>query len=87
VVETNGAPSHLDVNEAQLVAELLAKKLELTIAEANLSHTKITAPGNGHIAKVHVGSGQWSLQETPVMTFVGNMRWVDAHYRQHRSST
>jgi len=71
----------LDVDEAQLVAELLAKKLGLAIAEANLSYTKITAPGNGRIAEVHVGRGQLVSPETHVITFLGNMRWVDANYR------
>jgi membrane fusion protein (multidrug efflux system) len=71
----------LEVDEAQLVAELMTKKLELTIAQANLSYTKLTAPGNGRIAELHVRSGQVVSPGTHVMTFLGNMRWVDANYR------
>jgi membrane fusion protein, multidrug efflux system len=76
----------LEVSDARLFAEVMVKKLELMIAEANLSYTKITAPGNGRIAELHVRPGQLVSPGTHVMTFLGNMRWVDANYHRTQIS-
>jgi len=74
--------SVLESQETQLVADLHAKQAALTVAQVNLGYTQIVAPADGTVGERQVRSGQLVTPGTQVMTFVENLRWVVANYRE-----
>ena len=72
----------LESQDLQLVADLHAKEAGLQAAQVNLGYTRIVAPGDGTVGERQVRVGQLVSPGTQVMTFVENIRWVAANYRE-----
>ena len=74
--------SVLESQESQLIADLHAKEAALEVAQVNLGYTKITAPEDGSVGERQVRPGQLVSPGTQVLTFVSNVKWVQANYRE-----
>jgi membrane fusion protein, multidrug efflux system len=72
----------LESQDMQLVADLHAKEAALEVAQVNLGYTRIVAPGDGTVGERQVRTGQLVSPGTQVMTFVENVRWVAANFRE-----
>src|SRR5215475_1767300 len=72
----------LESQDLQLVADLHAKEAALEVAQVNLGYTRILAPANGAVGERQVRVGQLVSPGTQVMTFVENIRWVAANFRE-----
>jgi membrane fusion protein (multidrug efflux system) len=72
----------LESQELQLIADLHAKEAALTAAQVNLGYTRISAPGDGNVGEKQVRPGQLVSPGTQVVTFVSNVKWVQANYRE-----
>ncbi|HUK47704.1 MAG TPA: HlyD family secretion protein [Terriglobales bacterium] len=72
----------LESQESQLVADLHAKEAALEVAQVDLGYTRIYAPADGTVGERQVRAGQLVSPGTQVMTFVANVRWVEANFRE-----
>jgi membrane fusion protein (multidrug efflux system) len=72
----------LESQELQLIADLHAKEAAFTVARVNLGYTKIEAPADGSVGERQVRPGQLVSPGTQVITFVSNIKWVQANYRE-----
>jgi len=72
----------LQSQEKQLVADLHAKEAALTAAQVNLGYTRIVAPEDGTVGERQVRPGQLVAPGMQVLTFVENVRWVVANFRE-----
>lgn len=72
----------LESQGIQLVADLHAKEAALQVAQVNLGYTRIVAPADGTVGERQVRPGQLVSPGTQVMTFVENIRWVAANFRE-----
>jgi membrane fusion protein (multidrug efflux system) len=72
----------LESQDSQLVADLHAKEAALEVAQVNLGYTRIVAPADGTVGERQVRTGQLVAPGTQVMTFVENIRWVAANFRE-----
>jgi membrane fusion protein, multidrug efflux system len=72
----------LESQDMQLVADLHAKEAALEVAQVNLGYTRIVAPADGTVGERQVRTGQLVAPGTQVMTFVENIRWVAANFRE-----
>ncbi len=76
------AKAVLESQDAQLIADLHSKEAALTVAQVNLGYTKISAPGDGSVGERQVRPGQLVSPGTQVISFVSNIKWVQANYRE-----
>jgi membrane fusion protein, multidrug efflux system len=72
----------LESQDQQLIADLHAKEASLSVAKINLGYTKISAPADGTVGERQVRPGQLVSPGTQVVTFVAEMKWVQANYRE-----
>lgn len=72
----------LNSQELQLIADLHAKEAALTVARVNLGYTTIDAPGDGNVGERQVRPGQLVSPGTQVISFVSQVKWVQANYRE-----
>jgi len=72
----------LESQDIQLVADLHAKEAALEVARVNLGYTKILAPADGTVGERQVRPGQLVSPGTQVMTFIENIRWIAANFRE-----
>src|SRR5215467_13126400 len=72
----------LESQDIQLVADLHVKEAALEVAKVNLGYTQIFAPADGTVGERQVRTGQLVSPGTQVMTFVENVRWVAANFRE-----
>jgi len=72
----------LESQQSQLIADLHAKEAALTVAQINLGYTRILSPADGTVGERQVRPGQLVSPGTQVMTFVENIRWVAANFRE-----
>jgi membrane fusion protein (multidrug efflux system) len=72
----------LESQQQQLIADLHAKEAALTVAQVNLSYTKIHAPADGTVGERQVRTGQLVSPGTQVLTFVSETKWIQANYRE-----
>src|SRR5579862_1151850 len=72
----------LESQDIQLVADLHAKEAALQVAQVNLDYTRIVAPADGTVGERQVRTGQLVSPGTQVMTFIENIRWVAANFRE-----
>jgi membrane fusion protein, multidrug efflux system len=72
----------LESQDSQLVADLHAKEAALAVAQVDLGYTRIVAPADGTVGERQVRAGQLVSPGTQVMTFVENIRWVAANFRE-----
>jgi membrane fusion protein, multidrug efflux system len=72
----------LKSQEAQLLADLDAKKAALAAALSNLAYTRISAPTDGQVGERKVLPGQMVNPGTQVISLVGDDLWVQANYRE-----
>jgi membrane fusion protein (multidrug efflux system) len=82
VLAEQRSKSVLESQESLLIADLHAKEAALEVAQVNLGYTKITAPGDGAVGERQVRPGQLVSPGTQVLTFVSNVKWVQANYRE-----
>src|SRR6201993_2699046 len=76
------AKAVLESQDNQLVADLHAKEAALEVARVNLGYARILAPADGTVGERQVRPGQLVSPGTQVMTFVENIRWVAANFRE-----
>jgi membrane fusion protein (multidrug efflux system) len=76
------AKAVLESQNQQLLADLHAKEAALTVAQVNLSYTKIHAPADGTVGERQVRPGQLVSPGTQILTFVAETKWVQANYRE-----
>jgi membrane fusion protein, multidrug efflux system len=74
--------SVLDAQEAQLIADLGAKRASLKVAPVKLDYTKIVAPEDGNLGEKKVRPGQFVSAGTQVASLVGRKVWVIANYKE-----
>ena len=72
----------LESQEQQLIADLHSKDAALTVAQVNLSYTKIHAPADGTVGERQVRTGQLVSPGTQILTFVSETKWIQANYRE-----
>jgi membrane fusion protein, multidrug efflux system len=72
----------LGSQELQLIADLHAKEAALTVAQVNLGYTTIQAPADGTVGERQVRPGQLVSPGTQVISFVSQVKWVQANYRE-----
>jgi membrane fusion protein (multidrug efflux system) len=72
----------LESQDQQLIADLHAKEAALTVAQVNLSYTKIHAPADGTVGERQVRTGQLVSPGTQILTFVADTKWIQANYRE-----
>ena len=72
----------LNSQELQLFADLHAKEAALTVAQVNLGYTTIAAPADGIVGERQVRPGQLVSPGTQVISFVSQVKWVQANYRE-----
>jgi len=72
----------LSSQELQLIADLHAKEAALTVAQVNLGYTTIDAPADGNVGERQVRPGQLVSPGTQVISFVSQIKWVQANYRE-----
>ncbi len=76
----------LESEVGDLVADLHAKEAALSVAEVNLSYTRIVAPADGTVGERQVHPGQLVSPGTQVMPFLDATRWVAANFRETQLS-
>ena len=72
----------LNPQELQLIADLHAREAALTVAQVNLGYTTIQAPADGTVGERQVRPGQLVSPGTQVISFVSQIKWVQANYRE-----
>jgi membrane fusion protein (multidrug efflux system) len=74
--------SVLESQDMQLIADLHAKEATLTVTQVNLGYTKIEAPADGTVGERQVRPGQLVSPGTQIISFVSQIKWVQANYRE-----
>jgi membrane fusion protein (multidrug efflux system) len=72
----------LNAKDAGLLAQIEARKAAITIAQVNLSYTKIFAPSDGSVGEFRVHPGQLVGAGVQVVNLVQSGVWVQANYRE-----
>lgn len=73
----------LNVQEAQLAAQVRGAEAQATLARSNLSYTRITAPAEGMVGQRQVRPGQFVNVGTQVIAVVPLPNvWVVANYKE-----
>jgi len=72
----------LNAKDAGLLAQIEAKKAAITVAQVNLSYTKIFAPADGAVGEFHVHPGQLVAAGIQVVNLVQSGVWIQANYRE-----
>jgi membrane fusion protein (multidrug efflux system) len=73
----------LDVQEAQLQAQVRAAEAQVTLARNNLDYTRIVSPADGLVSLRQVRAGQFVNVGTQVISVVPLPRiWVIANYKE-----
>ena len=70
----------LDSRDAVYRADIRAKRAAITVAEVNLSYTRITAPANGEVGKRDVQEGQLVTPGMQIIALVRGDVWILANY-------
>lgn len=70
----------LDSRDAVYRADIRAKRAAITVAEVNLSYTRITAPANGEVGKRDVQEGQLVTPGMQIIDLVRGDVWILANY-------
>jgi membrane fusion protein (multidrug efflux system) len=70
----------LDSHDAVYRADIAAKRAAITVAEVNLSYTRITAPANGEVGKRDVQEGQLVTPGMQMVELVRGDVWILANY-------
>jgi membrane fusion protein, multidrug efflux system len=73
-----------DTQEAQLQADVLAKRASLKLAQVGLDYTRILAPNDGIVGERKVRNGQLVSAGTQVLSIVGTRTWVVANYEEEQ---
>jgi membrane fusion protein (multidrug efflux system) len=74
--------SALNAKDAGLLAQIEAKKAAITVAQVNLSYTKIYAPSDGSVGEFRVHPGQLVGAGVQVVDLVQSGVWIQANYRE-----
>jgi membrane fusion protein (multidrug efflux system) len=74
--------SALNAKDAGLLAQIEARKAAITVAQVNLSYTKIFAPSDGSVGEFHVHPGQLVGVGVQVVNLVQSGVWIQANYRE-----
>jgi membrane fusion protein (multidrug efflux system) len=72
----------LESQDLQLLADLHGKEAALAGALVNLGYTRIFSPGDGNVSERQVRPGQLVSPGTQVLTYVDNIKWIEANYRE-----
>jgi len=72
----------VDAKEAELRAEIAARRSALSSARIALGYTIIKAPSAGYIASRNVLPGQMVAPGTTVVTLVEQMPWIQANFKE-----
>jgi membrane fusion protein (multidrug efflux system) len=82
VLAATGSRQLVDAKEAQLRAEIDARKAALDAAKIALGYTVIAAPAAGYIASRNVLPGQMVTPGTTVVSLVEEAPWVQANFKE-----
>jgi membrane fusion protein (multidrug efflux system) len=82
VVAATSSRELLNAKEAQLRAEIEAKRAGLESAKIALGYTTIVAPSAGYIASRNVLPGQMVTPGTTVVSLVQQVPWVQANFKE-----
>ena len=82
LVEAIQQRAALDSKDDVLRAQIEAKKAAITVAEVNLSYTKIYSPANGTVGEFRVHTGQLVGAGIQVVELVQSGVWIQANYRE-----
>jgi membrane fusion protein (multidrug efflux system) len=74
--------SALNAKDAGLLAQIEGRKAAITVAQVNLSYTKIFAPSDGSVGEFHVHPGQLVGAGVQVVNLVQSGVWIQANYRE-----
>jgi membrane fusion protein (multidrug efflux system) len=74
--------SALNAKDAGLLAQIEARKAAITVAQVNLSYTRIFAPSDGSVGEFHVHPGQLVGAGVQVVNLVQSGVWIQANYRE-----
>jgi membrane fusion protein (multidrug efflux system) len=74
--------SALNAKDAGLLAQIEARKAAITVAQVNLSYTKIFAPSDGSVGEFHVHPGQLVGAGVQIVNLVQSGVWIQANYRE-----
>jgi len=72
----------LNAKDAGLFAQIEAKKAAITVAQVNLSYTKIFSPSDGSVGEFSVHPGQLVGAGVQVVDLVQSGVWIQANYRE-----
>jgi membrane fusion protein (multidrug efflux system) len=72
----------LESQELQLLADLHNKEAALAASQINLRYTQIYSPGDGSVGERQVRPGQLVSPGTQVVTYIDNVKWIQANYRE-----
>src|SRR6516164_3309462 len=70
----------LDSRDAVYRADIQVKRAAVTVAEVNLSYTRIAAPANGEVGKRDVQEGQLVTPGMQIIELVRGDVWIQANY-------
>ena len=70
----------LDSRDAVYRADIKAKRAAITVAEVNLSYTRISAPTDGQVGMRHVQEGQLVTPGMQMVDLVKGDEWIQANY-------
>jgi len=70
----------LDSRDAVYRADIQVKRAAVTVAEVNLSYTRIAAPANGEVSKRDVQEGQLVTPGMQIIELVRGDVWIQANY-------
>ncbi len=72
----------LDSQELLLHADVRAKRAALSVAQINLSYTRIVAPESGIVSERKVRPGQLVSPGTQVLSLVQSNFWIQANFKE-----
>jgi membrane fusion protein (multidrug efflux system) len=82
VVAATGSRRLVDAKEAELRAEIEARRAALESARIALGYTVIKSPSNGYIASRNVLPGQMVAPGTTVVSLVEQTPWIQANFKE-----
>jgi len=82
LVEATQQRAALDSKDALLRAQIDAKTAAITVAQVNLSYTKIYSPSDGSLGELRVHPGQLVGPGLQVVELVQSGIWIQANYRE-----
>ena len=72
----------LESKDADLLAQIAARKAAIITSEVNLAYTKVSAPSDGYVGEFRVHPGQLISAGMQIAPLVESRPWIEANYRE-----